>query len=62
MRKIEREYADICTSEGVTPLSIEHRRKHYAIVFDCGTVFAAATPSDRRSHKNVRSKIRRIHR
>ncbi len=62
MRKIERDYALICSSAGFDVLWIEQRHGHYALIFEAGKVFCAGTPSDRRNRANVLSAIRRLHR
>ena len=59
MRKIEREYRDLCGTEGVEFIGMHRTRKHYRLVFHEGSVVVAGTPSDRRNLHNVRAAIRR---
>lgn len=61
MRKIIREYHQMCRAEGVELLGIEHRGRHFALHFERGFLIAASTPSDRRARHNLRAAIRRMH-
>ena len=60
MTRREREWLALCSQSGLTPLQVEHRGKHIAIVCREGRVFCPCTPSDWRSCKNVRSVARRL--
>jgi len=61
MRKIVREYQQLCHSEGVSLLDIKQRGHHYALHFERGFLVAASTPSDHRARHNLRAAIRRLH-
>ncbi|MDG1116795.1 MAG: hypothetical protein P8N72_06680 [Flavimaricola sp.] len=61
MRKIVREYQQLCHSEGVPLLDIKQRGHHYTLHFEKGFLVAASTPSDHRAHHNLRAAIRRMH-
>ncbi|MFB2533049.1 hypothetical protein ACEYYA_12840 [Paracoccus sp. p3-h83] len=61
MRKVVREYQQLCCAEGVDLLGIEPRGRHYALPFERGFLIAAATPSDHRARHNLRAMIRRLH-
>lgn len=61
MRKVVRDYQQICRAEGVTLLRIEVRSRHYALHFERGFLIAPSTPSDHRAHHNLRALIRRMH-
>jgi hypothetical protein len=61
MRKVVREYQQLCHAEGVSLLSIESRSRHYALHFEKGFLIAASTPSDHRARHNLRAAIRRLH-
>lgn len=60
MHKILRDYRRLCRAEGAELRSIERRGRHYALHFDGGFVIAPGTPSDHRSHRNLRATIRRL--
>jgi hypothetical protein len=62
MRKIQREYMQLCVVCGAALRDIQMRNGHYALYFDEGVVFAPGTPSDRRNRKNVAAQIRRLQR
>lgn len=62
MKRIERDYRDMCRAEGLELLRLEHRGRHYAMHFATGVVFAASTPSDWRHSMKVRAQLRRLHR
>ncbi|WP_139257491.1 hypothetical protein [Natronohydrobacter thiooxidans] len=61
MRKIIKEYRQICSAEGVALLDIKPRGHHYALHFERGFLIAASTPSDDRARHNLRAAIRRLH-
>lgn len=62
MRKIIRDYRQMCRDEGLVLLEVESRSGgHYALHFERGVVFTSSTPSDFRVRLNLRSKIRRLH-
>ena len=61
MRKVVREYQQMCRAEDVALLGIEARGRHYALHFERGFLIAAATPSDYRARHNLRAAIRRLH-
>ena len=61
MRKIIREYCQICNAEGVALLDIKSRGHHYDLHFERGFLIAASTPSDQRARHNLRAAIRRLH-
>ena len=44
MRKVVREYQQLCRAEGVDLLAIEPRGRHYALHFERGFLIAASTP------------------
>lgn len=60
MNKRERRYRAICGREGLTLLSVEHRRKHMAFVCVEGTIFCASTPSDWRDERNFAARVRKL--
>lgn len=61
IRKVVREYQQLCRVEGVDLLGIEPRGRHYALHFERGFLIAASTPSDHRVRHNLRAVIRRLH-
>jgi hypothetical protein len=61
MRKVVRDYHQLCQAEGVPLLGIEARGSHYALHFERGFLIAASTPSDHRARHNLRAAIRRLH-
>lgn len=61
MRKVVREYQQLCHAEGVVLLGIEQRSRHVALQFERGFLIAASTPSDHRARHNLRAAIRRLH-
>lgn len=61
MRKIVREYRQLCEAEGVDLLRIEMRSRHYALHFERGYLIAPSTPSDQRGRYKLRAAIRRLH-
>lgn len=61
MRKIVREYQQLCRAEGVALLGIKQRSRHVALQFERGFLIAASTPSDHRARHNLRAAIRRLH-
>ena len=61
MRKVVREYQQLCRAEDVNLLAIEPRGGHYALQFERGFLIAASTPSDHRARHNLRALIRRLH-
>lgn len=61
MRKVVREYQQLCQAEGVFLLGIEPRGRHYALHFEMGFLIAASSPSDHRARHNLRAAIRRLH-
>jgi hypothetical protein len=60
VRKIERDYRQLCHAEGVALLAVEHRGRHYSLQFERGFIVAASTPSDHRARLNLRAAIRRL--
>lgn len=62
MRKIEREYAELCAHSGVELHYIEARKGHLALHTAIGTIFVGGTPSDRRNRANVLAMLRRLER
>lgn len=61
MRKVIREYQQLCRAEGVALLGIEQRSRHVALHFERGFLIAASSPSDHRARHNLRAAIRRLH-
>jgi len=61
MRKVVREYQQMCQAEGAPLLGIEARGRHYALYFERGFLIAASTPSDHRARHYLRAAIRRLH-
>lgn len=61
MRKVVREFQQLCQTECAPLLRIEARGRHYALHFERGFLIAASTPSDHRAHHNLRAAIRRLH-
>lgn len=61
MRKVIREYHQLCRAEGVALLGVAYRGSHYALQFERGFIIAASTPSDYRTGRNLRAAIRRLH-
>ena len=61
MKKVVREYQQLCRAEGVALLAVEPRGKHYALCFERGFLIAASTSSDHRARHNLRAAIRRLH-
>lgn len=61
MRKVIREYHQLCRAEGVDLLAINPRGSHFALQFERGFIIAASTPSDHRAGHNLRAAIRRLH-
>lgn len=61
MRRVVREYQQMCRAEDVALLGIEVRGRHYALHFERGFLIAASTPSDNRERHNLRAAIRRLH-
>lgn len=61
MRKMEREIAAMCQTEGFELRCIEHGRRHLRLHFAAGFVTTASTPSDRRNFLNLRATVRRFH-
>ena len=61
MRKVVREYHQLCRAEGVPLLGIEARGSHYALHFERGLLFAVSTPSDHRAGHSLRAAIRPLH-
>ena len=60
MTKNQRECFAICRDAGLHPVGVEFRGKHFAVVCVEGRIFCACTPSDCRSHLNLRSCVRRL--
>lgn len=60
MTKYERESIAMCEAEGLTGVSVRHRRKHLVIESDQGPITISCTPSDRRSRLNIRAIARRM--
>ena len=61
MRKVVREYHQLCRAEGVFLLGVKPRGRHYALHFKKGFLIAGSTPSDHRALHNLRAAIRRLH-
>ena len=60
MQKHKRECQNLCQSNGLTVLRLEHRRKHLAVICAEGMVIMPSTPSDHRWRIKARSHIRRL--
>lgn len=60
MRKVVKEYQQLCIAEGVPLLGIKARGRHYPLIFE-RFLIAPSTPSDHRARHNLRAAIRRLH-
>jgi hypothetical protein len=58
--KTEHESIAVCRDVGLTPLQIEYRGKHWAVVCEEGKLFCPATPSDRRYLQNLKRSAKRL--
>lgn len=60
MTKYQRECLSVCRVAGLSPVGVEYRGKHWAVVCTEGKLFCATTPSDYRNLRNLRRSAQRL--